>query len=192
MTAQEFKWAAIPSKVGTWGFLSFFPYTPRPSQAPANLFLQRNAKELGNATKNVKLSPVPWKFCYKADVWAKVPVSRAAQAAGRQAGLSNPNQDSFLPLGDTDSFKGKKGPAYQVLATRSGRSAVHTMALVTAHLHFVGGAHRAGHRRSIQPLQEHRKVVRHQELLTKAKDHSAPCIQIGFIAAWTSYFINAP
>lgn len=72
-------------------------------------------------------------------------MSRAALAAGRQAGLSNPNQDSFLPLGDTDSFKGKKGPAYQVLATRSRRSAVHTMALVTAHLHFVGGAHGAGH-----------------------------------------------
>lgn len=78
-------------------------------------------------------------------MWAKVPVYRAALAVGRQAGLSNPNQDSFLPLGDRDSFKGKKGPAYQVLATRSRRSAKHTKALVTAHLPFVGGAHGVGH-----------------------------------------------
>lgn len=72
-------------------------------------------------------------------------VQRAVLVRGRYAGLSNPNQDSFLPLGDTNSFKGKKGPAYQALATRSRRSAMHTMALVTAHLHFVGGAHGAGH-----------------------------------------------
>lgn len=74
-------------------------------------------------------------------------VQRAALAVDRQAGLSNPNQDSFLPLGDTGFLQreeraGLSGSRHWV---KEVSKAMHTMASVTAHLHFVGGAHGVGH-----------------------------------------------
>lgn len=64
---------------------------------------------------------------------------------GRQGGLSNPNQDSFLPLGDTGFLQREERAGLSGSATGSRRSEMHTMALVTAHLHFVGGARGVGH-----------------------------------------------
>lgn len=98
--------------------------------------------------KTQALSRVLWKTCYKADVWAKVPVYRELLLlwAGKR-GFQIQTKIHSCPWVTQDSFKGKKGPAYQVLATATGskRSEMLTMASVTAHLHFVGGAHGVGH-----------------------------------------------
>lgn len=107
-------------------------------------------------------------------MWAKVPVYSAALAVGRQAGLSNPNQDSFLPLGDAGFLQreeraGLSGSSHQVKEVSDAHNGFSNSPPSLRGWGSWGGSFREASRST-----EHREVVRHQELLTKAKVTTQP------------------
>lgn len=124
-------------------------------------FLQRNAKESENATEKCKHFP---QFLASPEV-RQMCVQRFL-CTDRQTevgvGLSNPNQDSFLPLADRFLPKGRKGQLIS-LCTRSRRSAMHTMASVNSPPSPRGRGSRVGHlEKHPGPQRSTVKGVKHQ------------------------------